>query len=241
MEDLKKLLSEGAKACGLDLTAPQITQFMNYKALIQDWNTRVNLTAITGDEEIVKKHFLDSLSLLTYGIPDMSSAKVIDVGTGAGFPGIPLKIAAPGMKLTLLDSLKKRCAFLALCAEELGLQDVEVCDMRAEDAGKDPEYRENFDFCVSRAVASLDVLSEYCLPLVKPGGFFISMKGPAVFEEAEKSRKAIEILGGRLEEIREAEVPFVEEKRYIAVVRKVSPTPEKYPRKAGKAAKSPIK
>ncbi len=241
MENLKRLLADGAKAYELELSEAQLEQFMKYKSLIQDWNRRVNLTAITEDEEIVKKHFLDSLSLLEKNLPDMKTAKVIDVGTGAGFPGIPLKIAAPEMAVTLLDSLKKRCAFLTLCGSELGLEGAEVCDMRAEDAGKNPEYREKFDFCVSRAVAALDVLSEYCLPFVKVGGFFVSMKGPAVFEEAEKGRKAIEILGGKLEEIREVEVPFVEEKRYIAVVRKVSATPMKYPRKAGKAAKSPIK
>ena len=241
MENLKRLLAEGAKAFGLELSAAQLEQFMTYKALIQDWNRRVNLTAITDGEEMVKKHFLDSLSLLSGGLPDMSSAKVIDVGTGAGFPGIPLKIAAPGMEITLLDSLKKRCAFLELCVHELGLADVEVLDMRAEDGGKSQNYRENFDFCVSRAVASLDVLSEYCLPFVKTGGYFLSMKGPAVYEEAEKGAKAIEILGGKLEEIREIDVPFVDGKRYAAVIRKIGKTPEKYPRKAGKAAKSPIK
>lgn len=239
MENLKKLLAESASRCGKALTDSQLEAFMAYKSLLKEQNEKMNLTAITGDEEIIRKHFADSLSLFALDIESLENAKVIDIGTGAGFPGIPLKIASPAMELTLLDSLKKRCAFLELCVQSLNLENVRILAERAEDAGKNSELRESYDFAVSRAVAPMTVLLEYCLPFVRVGGYFLAMKGPAVFEEADSCENALKTLGGQLAEIKNVSLGGGAE-RYIAVVRKISETPKKYPRKAGKAAKSPI-
>ena len=237
---LREFLVRTAAAAGADLTLEDVEKFSKYGDLLLEWNKIMNLTAVTDEREIVLKHYIDSITILPY-LDRICCKTFIDIGTGAGFPGIPVKILRPDINVVLLDSLGKRVNFLNIVISELGLKEIRAVHMRAEDGGKSQNYRENFDFCVSRAVASLDVLSEYCLPFVKVGGYFISMKGPAVFEEAEKGERAIEVLGGKLEEIREIDVPFVEGKRYAAVIRKIGKTPEKYPRKAGKAAKSPIK
>lgn len=166
---------------------------------------------------------------------------MIDVGTGAGFPGIPLKIMNENIKLTLLDSLNKRINFLKIVAEDLELDNIEFCHGRAEDYGKDPNYREQFDVCVSRAVANLAVLTEYCLPFIKVGGYFIAQKGPKKDEELQDAKKAIKILGGEIESVLEVKIPFSDITHSIVLIKKVNETPKQYPRKAGKPTKNPIK
>lgn len=199
----------------------------------------MNLTAITERSEIRVKHFADSLSLLTLGIIK-ENMRVADVGTGAGFPGLPLKIAAPSLSVTLMDALEKRIKFLNAVIGELSLENVNAVHKRAEDAGHDASLRESFDIAVSRAVAPLSVLSEYCLPLVKVGGFFLAMKGPEPSAEASEASNAVKELGGEISEI--ASVKVAEGMFHsVVVIKKISQTPQKYPRKAGKPAKSPLK
>lgn len=212
-----------------------IRRFSRYEALLLEWNEKMNLTAITAHDEIIHKHFVDSVSfhaLLPKG------AHLIDVGTGAGFPGLPLKIVRPDLTVTLMDALKKRLTFLDAVCEDLSLTDIKTLHMRAEDAGNAPLCREQFDAACARAVAALPVLCEYCMPLVKKGGVFLALKGPDGREEAEKSKKAIKILGGELVEIRD--VCWQNMEHVVIVIRKTSHTPSKYPRKAGKPKNSPI-
>ncbi len=231
MEDLKKGLSH----FGLSFDDTVIAQFAAYEKLLLAWNEKMNLTAITEHNEIVNKHFVDSVSfhsLIPHG------AHLVDVGTGAGFPGLPLKIVRPDLTVTLMDALQKRLTFLDTVSEELSLTDTETLHMRAEDAGHSPLCREQFDVACARAVAALPVLCEYCMPLVKKGGVFLALKGPDGREEAKKSEKAIKILGGELVEIRD--VCWQNMEHVVIVIRKISPTPSKYPRKAGKPKNSPI-
>jgi 16S rRNA (guanine527-N7)-methyltransferase len=201
-----------------------------------EWNEKMNLTAIEEEREFIIKHFIDSLSILPY-LGDVRS--LIDVGTGAGFPGIPLKIAQPSLEILLLDSLEKRVGFLKTVISELKLDGIRALHLRAEDAGKEPSHREKYDAAVARAVAALPVLLEYCLPMVKRGGIFIAMKGSSR-EEIEASNKALELLGGKIEEVKEFTLPCSEIKRSIIIVRKFRQTPTKYPRKAGKPSKQPL-
>ncbi len=227
------------KEFGIVLSEDQLCQFMRYYELLIEWNERVNLTAITDFNEVLKKHFTDSLSLVK-AYNDFSDKSLVDIGTGAGFPAIPLKIAFPGLKVTMIDSLNKRINFLNTVIIELGLEDIEAIHGRAEDFSRDKNLRENFDVCVSRAVANLSILSEYCLPYVKVGGCFVSYKSGKINEEIKEAGTAISILGGEIKETVEFMIPGSDIYRSLAVINKIKKTPDKYPRKAGVPAKSPI-
>ncbi len=235
-KELQDLLKSGAESFSAKLNPNQVEKFNLYMELLKEWNAKFNLTAIEDDRDVVIKHFIDSLSILPY---IGNGIRLIDVGTGAGFPGIPLKIIKENIKLTLLDSLGKRVKFLEEAAKQLELSQVYAIHGRAEDFGADTGYREQFDICTARAVANLPVLLEYCLPFVKENGIFIAMKTSNP-EEVESSKKALEILGGKIEEIYEITLPQSTIKRSIIVVRKYHKTPVNYPRKAGKASKEPI-
>ena len=236
-DTMKELIKNGTCELGISLNENQLNQLELYAKLLVEWNTKMNLTAITDDEGIVTKHFLDSLTALTTGYV---AGKVIDVGTGAGFPGLVLKIAKPEIELTLLDSLNKRITFLKAVTEELGLDGVELVHARAEDGGQSALYRGRFDTVVSRAVANMTVLSEWCIPFTKTGGHFLALKGPNADAEMRDAKRAVSILGGEVKEVREVEIPFTDLKHKIVVVKKVRQTPMKYPRKPGIAAKNPI-
>lgn len=234
-------MTDGAKSLGITLSEKQLGQFYQYYELLIEWNKVMNLTAITELDEVISKHFIDSLSLIR-AVKDLSGlhSSVIDVGTGAGFPGIPLKIAFPELKMTLLDSLNKRIKFLNEVIEKLGLDKIETIHGRAEDYGRDVKYREQFDFCVSRAVANAATLSEYCLPFVRVGGCFVPYKSGRIDEELETGRKAIRALGGDIEEIIRFELAEAEADRALVVIKKVEKTGKRYPRKAGVPSKEPI-
>ncbi len=229
---IKNLLQNYIKDYKITLTENQYEQFQKYFELLAEWNKKMNLTAITDESGVALKHFADSLSLLNFvDIPQNSS--LADVGTGAGFPGVVLKIARPDIKLTLIDSLNKRLVFLGEVCAQLGIE-AELIHSRAEDGARDEKLRESFDFAVSRAVARMNVLSEYCLPYVKVGGAFCAMKGAQANEEFKESLNAINTLGGKLENKYFFELPENGGERAIAVVRKVRNTPQKYPRQSGK-------
>lgn len=218
------------------LAPRQLDAFRHYLRELAAWNRRFNLTRITAPEEILAKHFLDSLSCAL--VADFSGGgRLIDVGTGAGFPGLPLKIAFPALRVTLLDSLQKRLNFLERLAAELELTDVEVVHLRAEEAGQDPRYRERFDWTVARAVARLDLLAGWMLPLARPGGCAIAMKGPDVTEELATARPAIAALGGGVPEVTSFELPLVPVGRSLIRIPKARPTPRGYPRMAGSGSK----
>lgn len=236
---MKQLLQDGAKELGINLTEIQLDQFMMYKSLLQEWNEKMNLTAITEDREVMTKHFLDCMTIQK--AIDMNTQKtVIDIGTGAGFPGLVIKIAFPHLEVTLVDALKKRLTFLEEVINQLGLKGIKCIHSRAEDLGKNRAYREGFDICASRAVANLAVLSEYTLPFVKVDGYLMALKGQKIDEELEQGKKAIQILGGQLEEVVHTGVPFTDLDHKIAKIKKVKPTALKYPRKAGEPTKSPL-
>lgn len=229
---IKNLLQNYIKDYKITLTENQYEQFQKYFELLAEWNEKMNLTAITDESGVALKHFADSLSLLNFvDIPQNSS--IADVGTGAGFPGVVLKIARPDIKLTLIDSLNKRLVFLGEVCAQLGIE-AELIHSRAEDGARDEKLRESFDFAVSRAVARMNVLSEYCLPYVKVGGAFCAMKGAQANEEFKESLNAINTIGGKLEKKYFFELPENGGERAIAVVRKVKNTPQKYPRQSGK-------
>ncbi len=227
------------EALGISLSEGQLGQFLRYYELLAEWNGRMNLTAITEYQEVLKKHFVDSLSLTRVCSPERIGS-LIDVGTGAGFPGLALKIAFPGLQVTLLDSLNKRIRFLEAVIEELKLKDVKAVHSRAEDYAATGSWREGFDLCVSRAVANLSTLSEYCIPFVKIGGYFIAYKSEKADSEVSEARKAINLLGGRIKERAEFTLPDSDIRRSLVVVEKARRTPEKYPRKAGLPSKEPI-
>lgn len=226
----------------IDLNGSQIEQFMDYYELLVEWNSFMNLTAITDFDEVLKKHFIDSLSLVkAAGSIRNDSIKLIDIGTGAGFPGIPLKIAFPAIHVTLLDSLNKRIKFLDEVIVRLQLNNIDAVHSRAEDYAKPGKARESFDFSVSRAVANLATLSEYCLPFVKVGGSFISYKSEKLVEEIGLAKNAVHLLGGEIKEQKEFMLPSSNINRNLLVISKVRKTPSKYPRKSGLPAKEPIK
>ena len=223
----------------IELSDHQLEQFQKYYELLVEWNKVMNLTAIIEKEDVIIKHFVDSLLLAKYKKLD-ESLSVIDVGTGAGFPGIPLKIAFPGLKVTLMDSLNKRVKFLNEVIRTLELDDIEAVHSRAEDGGRNVQYREKYDLAVSRAVANLSSLSEFCMPFVKTGGYFIPYKASGLDEEIHAGKKAIRILGGQVENIFHTTIPDTDMERCFVFVKKIAATPEEYPRKAGTATKKPL-
>lgn len=225
------------KAIGIELSDEQLEQFLTYYEMLIEKNKVMNLTAITNFDEVLEKHFEDSLSLIQ-AVDLEKSQTVIDLGTGAGFPGIPLKIAFPNLQITLADSLNKRILFLDDVIRELGLTGIDTVHGRAEDLAKNSDYREKFDLCVSRAVANLSTLSEYCLPFVKIGGKFISYKAGECDEEVAASKSSIFLLGGKISDIKKFELG--ESGRAFVIIDKVSGTPKKYPRKAGTPSKDPL-
>lgn len=228
----------------IEISDDQINCFEKYYELLIEKNKVMNLTAITDKEDVIVKHFIDSIALIPYlldkGININNKLKIIDIGTGAGFPGLPLKIMMPDVKFTLLDSLNKRVSFLNEVIDELKLKDIEALHGRAEDYASDSKYREKYDICVSRAVANLSTLSEYCIPFVKEDGFFISYKAGESEEEINNSKNAIKILGGKINKVEEFVLPGTDVSRVFVFIRKQELTDKKYPRKAGVPAKKPL-
>ncbi|MHC1783237.1 MAG: 16S rRNA (guanine(527)-N(7))-methyltransferase RsmG [Anaerolineaceae bacterium] len=224
---------------GFQLSPRQTAAFSTYEKLLLEWNEKINLTAIRDTEGIRAKHFLDSLSILPV-INGFVPQRVVDIGTGAGFPGIPLKIVCPSIQLTLVESVGKKADFCRLVIAALGLERVEVLQMRAEDMGQDPRYREKFDLATARAVANLPILSEFLLPLVRVGGNVVAQKGENGPAEAQAAEKAIHLLGGRLAQVKHTLIPGVVEERFLILIQKVATTPPQYPRRPGIPAKKPI-
>ena len=223
----------------IKLSKDQLDQFDQYYKLLIEKNKQMNLTAITKYDEVILKHFIDSLTIVRNC--DLSKEiSLIDMGTGAGFPGIPLKIVFPNLNILLVDSLNKRVNFLKEIINELHLKDISAIHGRAEEYGRKPEYREKYDICVSRAVANLSTLSEYCLPYVKLGGLFISYKADNIHEELKKSENPVKILGGKIENIDSFILPKSDMKRTLITIKKVKKTPNKYPRGGGKPKKEPL-
>ena len=223
------------------LTDAQLAQFEQYYDMLIEKNKVMNLTAITEREEVILKHFIDSLALAGYVKMWEKPYKIIDVGTGAGFPGIPLKIAFPELEITLMDSLNKRILFLQEVIDALGLKKVSAVHGRAEEMASNATHRQQYDLCVSRAVSNLAVLTEYCLPFVKKGGLFVSYKSADSDAEIQEGKKAISILGGKLTSVDKFQLPDSDLRRALVCIKKVKDTPKKYPRKAGTPAKLPLK
>ena len=224
----------------MEFNEAKYNKFIKYMRLVQEWNEKINLTAITEDEEFIKKHFIDCIK--AFKSEEIRNAKtLIDVGTGAGFPGVPIAIMRDDLQVTLLDSLNKRINFLNLVVKELDLKNVITIHSRAEDGARKSELREKFDVATSRAVANMAVLSEFCLPYVKVGGNFVALKGPAIEEELKNSTNALGVLGGKLKEVLEVTIEDTDLKHNIVVVSKKKECPKCYPRKAGTVNKKPIK
>lgn len=237
--DNSAYLADICAKMGVQLSPEMLNSFMVYKDMLLEWNNKINLTAITDEREIMQKHFADSVSVLA-GAEIAEGESVIDVGTGAGFPGLPIKIARPDIRLTLLDSLNKRVDFLNEVCGRIGLKETACAHMRAEDGGRTDGLRDSFGVCVSRAVARLNVLSEYCLPFVAVGGRFISLKGPDSAQEAAEAENAVKALGGEISEIKKISIPDTDITHSLIIIKKIIQTPANYPRKAGKALKKPI-
>ncbi len=237
MQDITNILIDYAKAMGLEVTPNEASSFQKYMELLIDWNTKINLTTITEPCEVAAKHFLDSIMILKYvDIP--SDAKFIDVGTGAGFPGLPLKVMKPKLKVTLLDGLNKRLKFLKDVSENLYLP-VELVHARAEEAGRQKQFRQKFDFASARAVAQLNVLCEYCLPFIKINGTFIAMKGPNPQEEIKNAENAISLLGCELAKVKEFQLPNGDS-RSLIFIKRTKPLSDIYPRHGSKISKKPL-
>lgn len=236
--EFEKKIESYLEKIEIKLTEKQVKQFYEYMDILKEWNEKINLTAITEPEEIIVKHFVDSLTISKY---IKENAKIIDVGTGAGFPGIPLKIYRSDIEVTLLDSLNKRINFLNDVIAKLELKNIKAVHGRAEEFGKNKSYRERFDVSTSRAVANMATLSEYLLPFVTVGGVAIAMKGSDVKQEVEDGKKAIDVLGGKIICVDEFNLPNTDIKRNVVLINKVKPTLSKYPRKAGTPVKEPLK
>lgn len=225
---------------GFDLSDHQMAQFETYYQLLIEWNEKINLTAITEKEEVYLKHFYDSLMVLWNMPLDTYAISLVDVGSGAGFPSIPLKILKPELKVTIVDSLNKRIVFLENLVTQLGLEQVTCVHGRAEEVGQNPAFRGQFDLATARAVAALNVLAEFCLPLVKKTGYFIALKAAKTQSEIDQAQKAIQVLGAKLEEVTSSSLPHESGERTYIKIRKTLDTPKQYPRKAGKPLKQPI-
>ncbi len=238
MTDISTLI-KGLEELNINLEEGQKDQFEKYKKLLLEWNEKINITAITDEKEVDVKHFLDSLTANATKLFD-GKKKIIDVGTGGGFPGLPLKILNKDLDVTLLDSLNKRILFLQEVIKSLDLNGIEAIHGRAEELARKEEYREQYDICISRAVASLDTLSEYCIPFVKKDGYFIAMKGPQVEEEVEISRKAIDKLGGKIIRVEKIGIPCSDIYHSLIIIKKISESSTKYPRGGGKPKKNPL-
>lgn len=237
LSEFEKIFMEEAQKINIELDKNQIEKFYKYMKLLIEWNEKINLTAITNRKDILVKHFIDSLTIQRY-LGD--AVNIIDVGTGAGFPGIPIKIVNPNLKVVLVDSLNKRINFLQDVIKKLNLDNIEVIHARAEDLGQNKKYREAFDIVTSRAVANMSVLSEYLLPLARVNGKCICMKGSDIEEELENSKYAINLLGGKIEQVDKFELSNERIGRNIIIVKKLKNTPNSYPRKAGTPAKKPL-
>lgn len=243
-DELIPILDRATREIEVPLSAENINAFRKYAVMLRERNKVMNLTNITDDQGIAMRHFTDSLTIVPYireeqGKKGRKDISLIDVGTGAGFPGIPVKVALPELRLTLMDSLKKRLGFLKDVCGELELSNVDLIHSRAEDAGRNKKYREKYDIATARAVAALPVLCEYCLPFVRTGGIFVAMKGHSE-EELKESGKAIALLGGTIEKTDVFTLPGTDMVRSVIVIRKIRPTPPQYPRQSGKPSKSPI-
>ena len=236
---MDQLIAGARNLLQLNLTPAQVEAFHQYAELLAEWNQKFNLTAITDSHGLQVKHFLDSLSVLLV-LRCAPDARLVDVGTGAGFPGIPLKIVCPRLRLTLVESSRKKAGFCRSASEALGLRDMRVVNARAEGAGQDPAHREQYDWAVARAVAQMPVLLEYLLPLVKVGGHALAMKGEDAPSETQAAARALEVLGGRLNKLTPVELPGVAETRYLVVCDKVARTDAKYPRRPGMPLKRPL-
>ncbi len=236
---MEKFTKDTLALLGLRLSPRQLSAFERFEEELLSWNEKINLTAIRDREGIRTKHFLDSLSCLLV-MRDSPGARLVDVGTGAGFPGIPLKIAIPSLQLTLVESVGKKADFCRHVVDTLALERVDVLTCRAEEMGQALEYRERYDWAIARAVANLPVLAEFLLPLVKIGGSMLAQKGESGPAEAHKAEKAVHLLGGRLRTLQKVNLPGVAEDRYLVVVDKIAATPPGYPRRVGLPAKRPI-
>lgn len=235
-----QLMKEACGEVGLELKEETYNKFIDYMRILQEWNEKINLTAITEDDEIIKKHFIDCIKIFKSSA--VKNAKsIIDVGTGAGFPGLPIAIMNPEVRVVLLDSLNKRINFLNSVVSKLDLKNVETIHSRAEDGARNIELREKFDVATSRAVANMAVLSEFCMPYVKVNGYFVALKGPSIDDELKDGEKAITTLGGNLENVLEVTIEETNLKHNIVEIKKISKCPKTYPRKAGTITKKPIK
>ena len=236
---MEKLVQEAAALFNVHISGRQVTAFLTYEKELLEWNRKFNLTAIRDSESIRTKHFLDSLSCALAWKSNPPN-RLIDVGTGAGFPGIPLKIVYPNLKLTLVESVGKKATFCQHVVRLLGLEQVNVIHARAEDLGQDPKHREGYDVAVARAVANLNVLSEFLIPFVRIGGMMLAQKGENGPAEAQSAEGAMQLLGGKLKQLIPVNLPGVADDRYLILVDKVAATPPKYPRKPGIAVKQPL-
>ena len=237
---LDEFARQAQSILSLELSATQLAQFEQLTGLLLDWNTRMNLTGITEPADIALKHYLDSLTVLKV-LTKAGRSRLLDVGTGAGFPGLPLAIVLPRLRVTLLDSTAKKLRFIEEAGRALGLDNIRIVHARAEDAGRDDAHRGTYDFVTARAVSRMPVLMECTLPMTKRGGLVIAMKGASAHEETRAAAKAISTLGGELAGIDEVRLPNLENPRFLVMVRKVGKTPRRYPRQAGTPSRDPIK
>ena len=242
LKDDENILIDGAQKMGINLYKEQVKKFSRFLELLVQWNQKINLTSLKTPREIIIKHFLDSISCVKVinKYSDTEGINIIDVGAGAGFPGMPIKIICPSIRLSLLEARKKKAVFLEKIIGEMNFQQVEILNGRAETFGKSEVYRERYDIAISRAVARLNVLSEYCLPLVRVGGLFVAQKGRSYKEETEKSLKTVQVLGGELIGVENVLIPFINQERYLLVIKKIKDTPSEYPRKVGLPQKRPL-